>query len=237
MSMDGRRWQVLAAIMGTAGLINAVDTARRVCDYSARRVGAADAAISLMSSSTVVHVVATVGDHDGVLPDTQFALGEGPCLEAYRGCQVVAVADLEQVDPLRWPGFCAMALEAGIRSVLSIPLQAGGSAIGSLDLTWDSPAALPDDALADLLLAADVATKAILLLQSSPDGQDQLTRLLGEVGRETMVVHQATGFLSSQLDITPEDALARLRAHALANGGSLYQLAREIVAGTVRLEL
>jgi hypothetical protein len=51
-----------------------------------------------------------------------------------------------------------------------------------------------------------------------------------------MVVHQATGFLSSQLDITLDDALALLRAHALANGHSLYQLARDVVAGTVRLE-
>ncbi|WP_345028621.1 GAF domain-containing protein [Kutzneria kofuensis] len=236
MSMDGRRWQVLAAIVGNGGLINAVDTARRVCEYSARRVGASDSAISLMSSTSVVHVVAAIGDHHGVLPDTQFTLGEGPCLDAYRTCEVVAVSDLEQLDPSRWPGFSVVALEAGVRSVTSIPLQACGAAIGSLDLTWGTPAVLADDALTDLLLAAEVATNAILLLQSSSDGQDQLAGLLGDDGRGSMAVHQATGFLSSQLDITLDDALALLRAHALANGRSLYQLARDIVAGTVRLE-
>ncbi|MBB5889926.1 hypothetical protein BJ998_001122 [Kutzneria kofuensis] len=184
----------------------------------------------------MVHVVAAIGDHHGVLPDTQFTLGEGPCLDAYRTCEVVAVSDLEQLDPSRWPGFSVVALEAGVRSVTSIPLQACGAAIGSLDLTWGTPAVLADDALTDLLLAAEVATNAILLLQSSSDGQDQLAGLLGDDGRGSMAVHQATGFLSSQLDITLDDALALLRAHALANGRSLYQLARDIVAGTVRLE-
>ncbi|UMP06841.1 ANTAR domain-containing protein [Amycolatopsis sp. EV170708-02-1] len=117
----------------------------------------------------------------------------------------------------------------------SVPLQSAGTTIGSLDLTWDSPGALTEDMLADVLLAADVATKALLLMHSSSNGNDALDGLLADIAGESMAVHQASGYLCADLDISVGKALSRLRAHAMSTGTSLYELAHQILSGTVRL--
>ena len=43
-------------------------------------------------------------------------------------------------------------------------------------------------------------------------------------------VHQATGMVLVQLDITPKDAFARLRAYAFAQRRPLSDVARDVVA-------
>ncbi|UMP06840.1 hypothetical protein [Amycolatopsis sp. EV170708-02-1] len=101
MSLDGRRWQVLAEINSDGGLIDAADAARRVCDYCLRRSGASDVALSLMTSTRAVHLVASAGPRGGELSRLQFTMGEGPCLDAYDSGQVVPVADLDDAAVAR----------------------------------------------------------------------------------------------------------------------------------------
>jgi hypothetical protein len=43
------------------------------------------------------------------------------------------------------------------------------------------------------------------------------------------VVHQATGMLIAQLGVTPDDALAILRAHAFAQGATVESIAEQVV--------
>jgi hypothetical protein len=62
----------------------------------------------------------------------------------------------------------------------------------------------------------------------APDGRAAATT--------SMVVHQAAGMAMVQLDCSIEDALARLRATAFAEGMAVNQLASDLVHGRRRLD-
>jgi len=49
-------------------------------------------------------------------------------------------------------------------------------------------------------------------------------------------VHQATGMISVQLEVSLAEALVRLRAHAYANDRPLNEVAADVVARRLRLE-
>jgi hypothetical protein len=49
-------------------------------------------------------------------------------------------------------------------------------------------------------------------------------------------VHQAAGMVSVQLGVSVADALVRLRAHAFAADRPLTQVAREVIARTLRFD-
>jgi len=48
-------------------------------------------------------------------------------------------------------------------------------------------------------------------------------------------VHQATGWLAAELDISITDALARLRGYAFRHSRTVRDVAIDILAGTLRL--
>ncbi len=54
--------------------------------------------------------------------------------------------------------------------------------------------------------------------------------------RPSVEVHQAQGMLMVDLGVNAEEAMARLRAHASANGRTLGDVARDIVAGSLTLD-
>ena len=48
-------------------------------------------------------------------------------------------------------------------------------------------------------------------------------------------VHQATGMISVQLEVSAAEALVRLRAHAYAEGRTLRDVAADVVGRRLRL--
>jgi len=49
-----------------------------------------------------------------------------------------------------------------------------------------------------------------------------------------LVVHQATGMMSAQMNLSLQEAALRLRAEATAAGSSVDVIAADVVAGRVR---
>lgn len=76
---------------------------------------------------------------DGVaeeLDETQFTLGEGPCLDAFRFDSPELHADMAGGEArARWPLFTAQVLGLGAASVYAYPLGGGGSPFGCLSCT------------------------------------------------------------------------------------------------------
>jgi len=116
-----------------------------------------------------------------------------------------------------------------VRAVFGFPLQVGAVRLGALNLYRDQPGALSDDQHADALVMADVAAEAVLLLQAdAPPG-----RLAAELEADAefqYVVHQASGMVAAQLDVSVADALIRLKAHAFGSGHTLTDVAKAVVA-------
>jgi hypothetical protein len=110
-------------------------------------------------------------------------------------------------------------------------LLAGSASVGVLVLCQDRPRMLKE---AERRTAGHFADAALLLLLNlvTFDAQGEVlpVRTLA-LGPE---IHQASGAVAVQADCTVEEALIRLRAHALAADEPLTQVARQVLAHTLR---
>jgi hypothetical protein len=104
-----------------------------------------------------------------------------------------------------------------------------------MNLYRDHPGPMTDDQHADALVMANVAAQAVLALQSNAS-PGLLSGDLEASAEFQYVVHQASGMVAAQLDVNVAQALIRLRAHAFGNDRSLTDVARDVVARTLRFD-
>lgn len=206
---------------------------RSLCNTSVTALQVSSAGLTLMSGDHSGPVCAS-DVRAGVLDELQFALGEGPCPDAYQSRAPVFEPDLENASAERWPQFTPPAVESGTRGVFAFPLHSGASCIGVLTLYQDTAGDLSPDQAADGPLVADALVRSMLTIQSA-GGPDSLASELIDVDAHRAEVHQATGMLAVQLGIAVPDAAVRLRAFAWASDRSVADVARDIVDRRVRL--
>lgn len=162
------------------------------------------------------------------LEELQFALGEGPCVEASSSGRPVLQPDLATAGSAQWPRFGAAALDAGVHAIFAFPLRVGATRVGVLDLYRDTPGPLSAADLADALAFADAATVVVLDLQDHDGHGGGSAALTGPIDSQA-VIHQATGMITIQLGINLGEALLRLRAHAYATGQTVSAVAADVV--------
>lgn len=208
---------------------------QRLCDLCAEVAGATGAGIMLMSGEVRRGSVCTTDSVSALIEQLQFDLGEGPCIDAYHQDRPVAEPDLAQPVTSRWPAFTGPVLDAGVRAVFGFPLQVGAVRLGALNVYSDSPGPLTDDQHADALVMAEVAAQALVLLQAeAPPGT--VAAELEANADFRYVVHQASGMVAAQLDVSVGQALIRLRAYAFGNERSLTDVARDVVERRLRFD-
>ncbi len=199
----------------------------RLCRAAARELALDQVSVSVMTTGGSSALVAS-SDHPGLgVDELQFDLGEGPSQDAYAAGRPVLVPDLRDSQG-RWPGFAPAAIERHVLGVFAFPLQLGAVRFGVLSCVRAEVRPLDERDVTACLIFAEVATE--LLLDSSPTGShpDPDLREAIHVRDE---VYQAQGMVMVDLKVTLEVALARMRAHAFAEGISLQQLAADLVAG------
>jgi GAF domain-containing protein len=186
--------------------------AMRICRACVAGLDVDGAAISLLTGSVARQTLAVTDDTAQLLEDLQFTLNEGACMEAASTGRPVLVADLQKGSEVaRWPVFAAGVLEqSAVRAVFALPLQWGAVNLGVLDLYRCQPGALEDDQLRDAMASADTAALMMLGLRTEPDqgGAGWLDHAVASRAE----IHQATGMVSVQLDVSTPEALARMRA-------------------------
>ncbi|MFJ8214970.1 GAF and ANTAR domain-containing protein [Streptomyces sp. NPDC096033] len=225
--------QALAdSLAGIAG----IDTPAALCRACVDLLDVTGASVSLSGDSEAQVVWWSSDPVAGRLAETQYTLGDGPCQSALSLAAPVLAADLAGgVDARRWPVFAQQAVALGVRAVFSLPLQAAGLAVGTLDLYRDRPGPLSERDRSFAFPAADAITTALLALQAQePPGEEAAWLDAAESDHEE--VHQATGMIMVLLNLNPQQALARLRAHAFTQGQSVTEAAREVLAGRVRFD-
>jgi hypothetical protein len=170
-----------------------------------------------------------------LIEDLQFTLGEGPCVDAHTHGRPVLEPDLADPSTPRWLAFSPPALAAGARAVFGFPLQVGAVRLGALNLYRDRRGALSDDQHADALVMADVAAHEVLAMQGHASPDAVAAEL--DVGADFhLVVHQASGMVAAQLEITVGEALVRLRAYVFAHDLTLSEVAEAVVARRLRFD-
>jgi GAF domain-containing protein len=207
----------------------------RLCEVGPAIVGVNGAGVMLMSGDIPRGSLCTTNEVSHLIEDLQYALGEGPCVDAYHHDRVVAEPDLADPVTPRWTAFSPPALEAGVRSLFGFPLRVGTVRLGALNLYRDRPGPLSDDQHADALVLADVAASWVLEAQAGA-APDTVAEAL-EVGADFhFVVHNAAGMVSAQLGVSVTEALIRLRAHAFGADRLLRDVAEDVVARRLRPE-
>jgi len=199
----------------------------RLCAACLSALPVSGVGVALMTADGPSGVVLAVTDARArELEELQFALGEGPCVEASGSGHPVLEPDLLTAGAVRWPRFGAAVLAAGVNAVFALPLQVGAIRVGVLDLYRDTPGQLTAAELAEALAFADAATVVILHLQDH-DGTDGA--LAGPIDSRAEI-HQATGMITIQLDVGLAEALLRLRARAYATGRTVSAIAADVVS-------
>lgn len=234
---DARIVAVRALIAGeapTGAADGVVGWLRRLCTAAARTLPASGVGVSVMSEEGIRGVAAASDPVSEALEELQFTLGEGPCIDAFATRRVVLEPDLDNGASARWLAYATAAHTQGVGAVFAFPLQIGAARLGVMDVYRHDPGPLAGDSLAQALTFAEVAVETLLDAQGKAV-IGQAAEGLDHVLESHHVIYQAQGMTMVDLGVPLRDALARMRAHAFAHDRPLREVARDIVAGRLRL--
>jgi hypothetical protein len=232
--VDGRRherlWRLIteripdhAAGSGWAGV---------VCAVAVEELDVDAAAITIRATAQTQQLVAATDAWAEALEELQYTVGEGPAVAAFTSGEPVLVSDLGLNGP-RWPGFGDEVATADVGAAFAFPLQAGAIRLGTLGLYRHAPAPLGAGHLADAVALADLTTTALL---ADAGGDEMASWAREDLPGHYDDVNIATGMLAGQLQITLEDALLRLRAHAFSLHLPLTEVAQAVLQRRIELD-
>ena len=119
--MGERRERIVAQLLGGApGLATS-----HLCEVCVELTGMSGAGIMLMDGDVPRGSVCTTNKVSATIEELQYALGEGPCVDAYTYGRPVLEPDLAEPITPRWPAFTGPALDAGVRAIFGFPLHVG----------------------------------------------------------------------------------------------------------------
>lgn len=222
--MPGGTGDRLARLFGDMAIdmqaqVDISDTLRTIVTGAARIVpGARWAGISLIEDKRVVPKVPT----DPIvakLDELQSELGDGPCLQALKEHHTVLIDDMS-VDT-RWPRFASLAMELGVRSLLSFQLFVHRETLGALNLYGTEPSAFDKDSIEMGMVLAQHA--AVAMAGSAAESQFQT----GLASRD--VIGQAKGLLMARDRLTGVQAFSLLTRASQETNMKLADVARWVV--------
>jgi hypothetical protein len=235
--------EILLTLM-ESGASSRVSLPVLLCEDARRELPILGVGITLMHEDGLVARAASSDPVSASLEELQVSLAEGPAPEAFASGRLVVVPDLLTVDPGRWPAYTPAALAQSVRGVLAYPLRIGDIHLGVLSLYRTEPGMLDDAELARALQYADAAVLILVHLQSL-DRHDAAKatnhrpvnthhRVTADTPIELAFpgqpeVHQATGMVSAQVQVSLKDALLLLQAHAYAEGVPIAEVAHAVV--------
>lgn len=162
------------------------------------------------------------------LDELQFDLGEGPCWDAVHSGRPILEPDLRGRPRMVWPAFSAAILHEGVGSIFAFPLTVGPLRMGAVDLYSVAPVSL------DRIQTRQADAMAGVV------GRHVLRRALAAVGRDEedagnafsrRLLHQATGVVLAQLDLTADDARLVIQGHAFASSRPVMEVAQDVLDG------
>ncbi len=165
---------------------------QRLCCAVARALAARGAGVTVQTADGALGVAAASDPTSAALEETQFALGVGPCVDAFAWRRPVLAPRLAAVDERRWPGYATPALDRGVAAVFAFPLQVGAARLGVLVIYRPRPGSLSPDELALALDFGAVAVQRLLDARTDPAGGQQSGALSGALDNR-MEVYQAQG--------------------------------------------
>ena len=210
-----------------------IDFLHNLADHVADVSGATSVGLMLADDREALHHMAASAGGAKHLELYQLQHGEGPCLDSYRSCALVMVADVGQLEA-RWPHFGARAVAAGVRSVHAFPMRLRDQVIGAMNVFGEAGLPLDPTGVKVVQAMADIATIAILQERAISSAETLGEQLQGALNSR-IVIEQAKGVISRDHDVTVDAAFAALRAHSRNHHIRLVDLAHDVVNGSAGL--
>ncbi|MET0474776.1 MAG: GAF domain-containing protein [Mycobacterium sp.] len=201
--------------------------------------GAAVAALMSTKSRELVYATDTVAER---IDELQYTLGEGPCLDAYTSQWpqlYPRIGGAERHD--RWMAFAGAVVELGVHAVFTFPVPGPQHALGVLELYRRTPGAMDDGQLNHASLCADAISRTIMSIVpqtlSPSDAVTYAEAILERPGNpfNRSEVSVAAEMVALQLNVSADEALARIRAHAYARDVPMTSAAADVMTGRLIL--
>ncbi len=175
--------------------------------------------------------------------EMQFVLGEGPCLEAYRGDRFLLCPRLDdEALQRRWPGFTVELADLGVAAVFAFPIPGQHRPLGVLELYRRTEGELlPREQQSAMVCAAALGAalesnwRDLLSHSSSAEAAMDAVAVHGARAGSTDAftrtqVHVAAGMVAVQLAVSTGEALDRLRGYAYGRNRPIVAVADDVVA-------
>jgi hypothetical protein len=207
---------------------------QRLCEVLRDTMSMDAATLSLFTDTPHRQLLGATSEVGLRLEKLQFGLGEGPCVTAARTGVEVVVNDLRR-ELTEWPLFgpCAQEQLPDVGAIYAFPLQVDARrTLGAVDLLSHHPLDPTPEIIERGAVAAHAASLALLSAYQATLDRGRLPPWEPEDILDSYwgPTHAAVGLLVAELDITDDEALARMRAHAFGSGRPLPDIAHEIVA-------
>jgi GAF domain-containing protein len=157
----------------------------------------------------------------------QYAVGDGPCLDAFRNGRENLV-DLRGGEE-RWPAFVAGCDPGDVQTLLAVPLASGGQRYGALNLYGYAPNAFDATDIGVVRLAAGRAAEAIAAAVEVA-GARAVAAQMEQAMASRAVIEQAKGVLMGRHGIDETVAFEMLRQQSQELNLKLRVLAAQVVS-------
>lgn len=224
-----------ALITDIGGVLESIeevsDYLERVVHAVRRHVSGCDEVGVTVVSAGRPHTAAYTTVQTLEIDAVQYALDDGPCLDAARHRRENRVDDLFASDG-RWPQFAQVCREDGLRSLLAVPLVSGAECVGALNLYGWAPNAFEAFDASLARVAASRCADAVVAV-STLDGAQRLAGQLEQAMASRAVIEQAKGVIMAMRGLPEHEAFEVLRSTSQARNVKVRELASQIVTGVV----
>jgi GAF domain-containing protein len=187
--------------------------------------GAAEVSVTLLHGNAP-HTAAFTGPLAVTLDEKQYELGYGPCLDAAENTTSLMVPDAGSED--RWPGWAALAAQAGVHSSLSVGLRVHQKVTGALNIYATTLKAFDDDAITITQTFAGFAAVALANAHLY-EIQATLAGHMQKAMQNRAVIEQAKGILMAERRCTPAQAFTILAKLSQDSNRKLRDVATALV--------
>jgi len=149
----------------------------------------------------------------------QYAVGEGPCLDAIRVAETVTSGDLSTEQ--RWPRWASRVARLGVASMLCVRLYTSRDTLGALNLLSRTQDGFSED---DATTASHLAAHLAVALAESLHADDLHSAALNRT-----VIGQAEGILMERFSLPSSRAFEVLSLVAQEQGSPLHRIASELI--------
>ena len=206
------------------GGVSAHDALTKLTSAAVALVPGADIAKLSVIDNGHIHSIAATSQLTAVLDRAQHSAGQGPCLDAITAHKTIHCGDLRA--DFRWPRFAPSATSAGVRGVLSCPLDVRGTTGATLSLFGFKPDrfTVQSDAMGAML--ANHA--AIALINEQRQHQFEAALATRDI------IGQAKGMIMERFGVDAPRAFAMLTRISQQTNTPVRDLAARLVDGALK---